>query len=574
MCIIGKTSSTRDKTNTSDEFSLWLDSEEQVNPTDIVVTQNSDESQSQTYGLVTRIENMSDSESHLDNFVSHDFGNPTIDPQTQRLSTNVARCAVLKNTEDIYMPVISGCDVAFADRDGILTALGVGEVRDTNSQFRELPIGIIEQSNGLQAPAIIDARYLLGPEGAHFNISGISGLAAKTSYAMFLLNVLLQKYMEDVAVIIFNVKQDDLLYIDQSADQELQEDQQKLWDTLGMQPQQFQNVKYFLPRGAIGRRRIVRPNTFTSTPPDHLMYAYDLRSIKDKLSYLFVDVADPRDALELLIGDIMEDLQQQNPRIRRGSTNFNVQTFVDLINAFSGEGGRYRGVHYPQTMGKFARHMRHFTQTGTTGLFVNNRNDDEANLAHHIWTIRPNQVYVIDIAQLKDFERAFVVGDVMKEVYRLSSGEITYGDVPQGIRRGVWGQGVECNLDAFIERPKKIVFFVDELNKYAPSSRDDSPILRDLLEITERGRSLGTILLGVEQFASNIHSRVFGNCSNKVYGRSDSTELGDQAYRHIPQDLKSLITRLNQGELLLQHPLYRQPVQIRFPEPVYRQPSQ
>ena len=468
MCIIGKTSSTRDKTNTSDEFSLWLQGQKEVNPTDIVVTQNLDESQSQTYGLVTRIENMSDSESHLDNFVSHDFGDATTDPQTQRLSTNVARCAVLKNTKDIYMPVESGCDVKFADRDGILTALGVGEVRDTNPQFRELPVGIIEQSNDLQAPAIIDARYLLGPEGAHFNISGISGLAAKTSYAMFLLNVLLQKYPEDVAVIIFNVKQDDLLYIDQPAGQELQGDQQKLWTTLDMAPQHFQNVKYFVPRGVIGSARRVIPNIFPSTPLDSsLMYAYDLRSVKEKLSYLFADVEDPRDALELLVGDIMEDLRQTPPRIR--STD--VHTFQDLINALSGGGQRYRGVHPSATVGKFLRYMRHFTQIGTTGLFVNTRDTGEENLAHHVWTIQPNQVYVIDTAQLKDFERAFVVGDVMKEVYRLSSGEITYGDVPEDIRRAVWGQDVECKLDEFIERPKKIVFFVDELNKYAPAGR-------------------------------------------------------------------------------------------------------
>ena len=33
----------------------------------------------------------------------------------------------------------------------------------------------------------MDSKYLIGPEGAHLNISGISGLAAKTSYAMFLL---------------------------------------------------------------------------------------------------------------------------------------------------------------------------------------------------------------------------------------------------------------------------------------------------------------------------------------------------------------------------------------------------
>lgn len=566
MTAIGKTSSTRNQTNTSDEFSLWLRGEEKVNPTDIVVTENPDNSE--TYGLVTRIENMSDSESHLDNFVSHDFGDATVEPTTQRLSTNVARCVVLKNTENIYMPVVGGLDVAFADENGILTALGVGEVQAVDSNFRALPAGIIELSNGLQAPAIIDARYLLGPEGAHFNISGISGLAAKTSYAMFLLNVLLQKFAEDVAVIVFNVKQADLLSIDQPASQTpLPTEQQKLWDVLGMKPEPFQDVQYFLPRGEMGRPPRVVSNTFADPELPGHRYSYDLDSIKDKLWYLFADVEDSRDTLRSLVEDVMEDLQQ-NRSITKGTTK-RCQNFTDLLGAFA-TSRNYRGHHHG-TIGRFARLFRYFVKTGTTGLFVDKKAPKEVNLAHHIWAIQPNQVYVIDIAKLTDWERAFVVGDVVNEVNRLFAREISYRQVPQENRPDVWKQDVDLNSP--IEPPKKVVFFVDELNKYAPAGRAESPILRNLLEITERGRSLGVILLGVEQFASDIHSRVVGNCSNKVYGRSDSTELSDQAYRHIPQDLKSLITRLDQGQLLLQHPLYRQPVQIRFPKPVYKQPG-
>ena len=560
---IGKTSSTRNQTNTSDEFSLWLEGQEKINPTDIVVTQNSDESS--TYGMVTRIENMSDSESHLDNFVSHDYGNAAIEPRTERLSSNVARCAVLKNTENIYMPVVGGQDVVFPDSEGILTAIGIGEVQKVDPNFHKyaLPAGIIEQSDGTQAPAIIDGRYVLGPEGAHFNISGISGLAAKTSYAMFLLNAMLQK-RDDVAVIIFNVKHNDLYYIDQSADLPLQDDQKKLWDVLDVDPEVFKNVKYFMPRGKTGSI-----NAFSPPPSNYSTYAYNLERMKGKLSYLFTDVSDPRDALRLLVEDIMEELEQ-HPQITRGRTNYPVETFSQLISAFSGSGARYRGVHYEGTTGKFVRYMRNFTQTGTTGLFVDNPADREVNLAEHIWAIQPNQVYAIDIARLRDFERAFVVGDVVNEVNKLFAGEIEYNEVSEEIRPDVWKN---VDLDSAIKPPDKVVFFVDELNKYAPSGQAESPILHNLLEISERGRSLGITLLGVEQFASQIHSRVVGNCSNKVYGRSDSTELSDQAYRHIPQDLKSLITRLDQGQLLLQHPLYREPVQIRFPKPVYKQPG-
>ena len=55
-----------------------------------------------------------------------------------------------------------------------------------------------------------DSHYLLGPDGAHLNIGGISGLATKTSYAMFLLRAIQMRH-PDTATIVMNVKGEDLL---------------------------------------------------------------------------------------------------------------------------------------------------------------------------------------------------------------------------------------------------------------------------------------------------------------------------------------------------------------------------
>ena len=120
--------------------------------------------------------------------------------------------------------------------------------------------------------------------------------------------------------------------------------------------------------------------------------------------------------------------------------------------------------------------------------------------------------------------------------------------------------------------PKKVIIFVDELNKYAPSRRGDSEssILEYVLDIAARGRSLGVVLISAEQFMSEVHGQVVGNCATKVIGRSDSSELSDAAYRFIAQDVKAHLTRLDKGELLLSHPIYRQPVKIEFPRPAYQ----
>ena len=253
-----------------------------------------------------------------------------------------------------------------------------------------------------------------------------------------------------------------------------------LWNVLDLKPEVFKNVRYFMPRGKNGRE-----NAFSPLPNDPSIYAYDLDRIKGKLSYLFADVTDPRDALRLLVEDVMEDLEENRPLRRGSNNNYQVEKFSDF-NAFTGGTGRYRGVHYEGTIGKFGRYMRNFTQTGTTGLFVDNLSAGEINLAEHIWAIQPGQVYVIDIARLRDFERAFVVGDVVNEVNKLFAGEIEYNQVSKEVRPDVWEN---MDIDSVIEPPDKVVFFVDELNKYAPSGRTESPILHNLLEIAERGRS-------------------------------------------------------------------------------------
>ena len=573
--VIGKTSSTRNQANSSDEFYFWIKPEVKVNPTDIVKVKNRDGTE--TYGLVLNIENYTDSASHIDNFVSSDFGNVDAKLNTERLNVNIAKCAVLENSGGIYMPVTNNENVYFAEEDDILRALGLTEILQ-NEQDKLVPAGIIELSNGLKTKALIDIRYLIGPEGAHLNISGISGLATKTSYMMFLSKVLIEKFPKDVAIIVFNVKHDDLLYIDKPSDS-LSDEDRKDWDILGIKPEPFTNVKYFLPRGTNAINSFANYD-YSNLPPNVKIYSYDLNDTKGKLSYLFVNIEDPRETLAALIHDIEMDLERGYIPIR--NSRVNVNSFEDLIRVFSNllhnENGsdnrsrRYRD-HYPQTVGKFLRLLRRFVQTNTSGLFVNNKSPVEVSLAHYIRTIRPGQIYVIDIARLYEHEQAFVVGDVMNEVYRLYAGDVTYRDIPYGLREEIFGKISDDELDNTINPPRKLIFVIDELNKYAPSGKENSPILEKIIEIAERGRSLGIVLFGAQQFASKVHHRVYGNCSNKVYGRMDSTELSHSAYSNLSKDLKTLITKLEKGKLILQHPLYRHPVQIRFPKPPYKQPG-
>jgi hypothetical protein len=96
---------------------------------------------------------------------------------------------VLSNNANVYMPVPNERLVSFADAKGIEEALGIDQMEVKN----RIPAGLISMSNGASAVAYIDRRYVLGPLSAHVNISGISGLATKTSYAMFVVQSILQK---------------------------------------------------------------------------------------------------------------------------------------------------------------------------------------------------------------------------------------------------------------------------------------------------------------------------------------------------------------------------------------------
>src|SRR5438105_1465835 len=63
---------------------------------------------------------------------------------------------------------------------------------------------------------------------------------------------------------------------------------------------------------------------------------------------------------------------------------------------------------------------------------------------------------------------------------------------------------------------KPLLFVVlDELNKYAPRE-GSSPIKEILLDIAERGRSLGVVLIGAQQTASEVERRIVANSAIRV----------------------------------------------------------
>ena len=131
------------------------------------------------------------------------------------------------------------------------------------------------------------------------------------------------------------------------------------------------------------------------------------------------------------------------------------------------------------------------------------RGKDAADVEKHRIDWQANQVSVIDIHNLHDRAKRFVVGVVVKKLF-------------------------ETKENAGTARP--LVFLVlDELNKYAPRE-GWSPIKEVLLDIAERGRSLGLILIGAQQTASEVERRVVANSAIRVVGRLDTAEAERSEY--------------------------------------------
>src|SRR2546430_7571852 len=87
----------------------------------------------------------------------------------------------------------------------------------TGAQPTGIPVGLYT-SGGLEAPVYLDADFLLGPEAAHLNLSGVSGLATKTSAVEFLLASVFQHFPRHKvrnAAVCFNVHGPDLCFLDQ-----------------------------------------------------------------------------------------------------------------------------------------------------------------------------------------------------------------------------------------------------------------------------------------------------------------------------------------------------------------------
>ena len=559
--LIGRIIATEKNPTTIDDFTFWTESDLILNPFDIVKVEHVNNSYS--YGVIEDISHITDAASFLSSFISNDFGDVEAEENTLRVGMNYVRAKVVCNTKNIYIPLQNNSKVMLATAEEINYALGLDNIKNP------LVCGYLEMYDGTKnsekvtLPVKLNSKFIIGPEGAHLNISGISGLAAKTSYAMFLLKAIQDRYMEaesedSVAFVLFNVKGKDLLAIDQINDfsDETNPDKSKhdtfeKYQKLGLSPEPFKHVKYYYPYSTPNSRHW---NTYMTPEEveDNIKkrkakkYKYIYKYDKENLDLMFANIDDSTQTMDSIITYIMSGQGEF------GQIN-DWQQFLEAIKGKCSSGGGNSDKEIPvASWRKFYRIINKSISDNKIFARDIREDKDETRIGDALKYIKKNEVHVIDIAKLSEDKQAYVFGDAVRAIYDLQLGQFSG--------------------DESVNPPSRIVIFIDELNKYASKETPkNSPILRQVLDVAERGRSLGVVLFAAEQFRSAIHDRVTGNCSTHAYGRTNTIELTKADYKSVPPVYKTMMTRLKQGEYIIQNPVFRSLLNIKFPKPIYKQ---
>lgn len=419
---------------------------------------------------------------------------------------------VVRIYPDVYLPPKPGYEVSRSTQENVNYALRFDDME------RKIPIGVL--GNGMPAYANVD--FISGVKGAHINIAGISGVATKTSYALFLLYSLFQAEAgKKSRAILFNVKGDDLLYLDKP-NSRLSEAQKKVYATLGLPCKPFEAVTYHGVKRALwtlrefAQRDLMRHMLVDTDQTGVLEFALDrvVENLRDAAAAsegpgLTVVVKDeaPRKLADL--PELVDFLEQQS-EISKSEWFENVAT------------GTRRAL---------VRRLKAICPQ-IAGLIGEDGGFDPFE----------GQLNVVDVHHLTDRARTFVVGSVLKTVFLARE----------------WMSG---------NFPTTYVM-VDELNKYAP--RDGGGAIREmLLDLAERGRSLGIVLVGAEQTASQVEERVVGNSALRVVGRMESAEVARELYGWLGESLRRRATLLQPGWMIVSQPQVPVPLVVSFPFPAW-----
>jgi DNA helicase HerA-like ATPase len=397
-----------------------------------------------------------------------------------------------------------------------------------------------------EEPIYVNLEFLDGTRGAHVNISGVSGVATKTSYASFLLYSMFHSKVLggdalNTKALVYNIKGEDLLFLDHG-NARLDDKERRKYEKLGLPAEPFGSVELWAPP----RRGDLRAAPDVATRHAGVRsYFWTISEFcrEGLLPFLFADAEDDQKQYTLVVGNVAARLREFEPLGDGGVVieGRQVRTFLELARLVAEhlEDETTRQRWAGPAMGQ-----------GTVNAFVRRLYGAVSHVEHLVRGDIPQaerhairreaQVTVIDLHNLNDRAKRFVVGVTLRRAFEEKE------------RSG---------------QAKPLLFVVlDELNKYAPRE-GSSPIKETLLDVAERGRSLGIILIGAEQTASEVERRIIANSAIRVVGRLDTAEAGRDEYGFLPAIHRQRATIVKPGTMILSQPELPVPLVTQFPFP-------
>jgi DNA helicase HerA-like ATPase len=450
-------------------------------------------------------------------------------------TARTAHVSVTRIEPEIYVPPLPGAEVwraAGADRDQALFF---------DRMERRLPLGLSRDGQ----PIFGGTDFLDGTRGAHVNISGISGIATKTTYATFLLHALFRSgalghRAHNARALIFNVKGEDLLFLDRP-NAALPAGEAEKYRALGLPMEPFDSVGFYAPVQPGGT--VLVPQTGTRQQGVTAFFWSLLEFCQGRyLRFLFADADHEASQLGFVVDRVEAQLAQAAPaaglpggvEIERAP----VADLYQLVQYVEQQLDAWASSAAAGTRSAFLRRLEGAMHR--VGHLIRPAPPAEAQAHRIAWQDR--QLTVIDLHRLHDRAKRFVVGAVLKRMFE---------------DKDVLGT------------PDPLVFVVlDELNKYAPRE-GWSPIKDVLLDISERGRSLGVSLIGAQQTASEVERRIVANAAFRIVGRLDTAEAERGEYGFLPAVTRLRAGILKPGSLIVHQPEIPVPLMVQFPFPAW-----
>jgi hypothetical protein len=205
---------------------------------------------------------------------------------------------VLRTTPELWLPPLPGA---------VVRRVSPGPERDAalfiDQMQRPLPIGVDQSGDSVLA----DFSFINGEKGGHVSISGVSGVATKTSYALFLLYMLFETaegrrllgpHGPNTHALVFNVKGEDLLHIDRPNNKyKTPSDAADQWRSLGVEsPGKFGSVALYAPRAAGSHEGAVATDVTSRSAKDVIAFGWPPRDFirEGLLRFCFAEEEDSR----------------------------------------------------------------------------------------------------------------------------------------------------------------------------------------------------------------------------------------------------------------------------------------